>query len=719
MKFLKFSILFFIVISFFGACKTSSKSTYSKEKKYTAYLFSYFTSNRKADESIHFAISMDGLHFTALNNNQPIISSEKISLTGGVRDPHILRGDDGETFYMVVTDMVAANGWDSNRGMVLLKSKDLVNWTSSTVHIPTAFKEFEKINRVWAPQTIYDPIEKKYMVYFSMREGTEPDKIYYSYANKEFTALETVPKQLFFKPDKGASIDGDIIYKDGKYHLFFKTEGSGAGIKVAVSDKLTEGYRLIDKYVQQTRDQVEGSGVFKLNDGSGYILMYDVYTKGKYQFTKTTDFENFKIIDSDIIMNFHPRHGTVMPITTKEAERLIKKWLNPQDVILSYQSRQVKRNNIVFDTANKKLYLPLLAGSSLKNFDPQFAKFPGVTITTSNSDFSKGEVKYKVTIPGKPAETFTVQALENNNPVLNGYYADPYILYSNKTGQFYLYPTSDGFVDWAGNYFKVFSSSDLVQWKDEGVILDLPKDVKWAKKNAWAPTIIEKKVNGQYKYFYYYTAAQKIGVAVADTPTGPFTDSGAPIIATKPNGIKGGQEIDPDVFQDPVSGKTYLYRGNGYLAGIELNDDMISTKPETLTIMTPDRTFREGAHVLYRNGVYYIIWSENDTRSPDYRVRYGMTRSPLGKVVIPENNIVLQRNDTLGIYGTGHHSTIKIPSRDEWYIVYHRFTYPNGINMGNNAGFHRETCIDKMEFNTDGTIKQIVPTHRGIAPVKL
>ena len=70
-----------------------------------------------------------------------------------------------------------------------------------------------------------------------------------------------------------------------KYHLFFKTEGEGAGIKIAVSDKLTEGYVLQDKYVQQTKDPVEGAGVFKLNNGEGYILMYDVYTKGKYQFT--------------------------------------------------------------------------------------------------------------------------------------------------------------------------------------------------------------------------------------------------------------------------------------------------------------------------------------------------------------------------------------------------------------------------------------------------
>jgi arabinoxylan arabinofuranohydrolase len=295
-------------------------------KKYNAYLFTYFTGNKKSEEAIRFAISYDGYNFKALNNNNPVILSEKISSTGGVRDPHILRGADGKTFYMVVTDMVSANGWSSNRAMVLLKSKDMINWTSSVVNIQKKFPGNEDLLRVWAPQTIYDKHAGKYMIYFSMKHGNDPDKIYYAYANKDFTDLESEPKQLFFSPTNGACIDGDIIHKDGKYHLFFKTEGSGAGIKIAVSDKLTEGYVLQDRYVQQTKDPVEGSGVFKLNNSDDYILMYDVYTKGKYQFTKSKDLYHFTVIDQDISMDFHPRHGTVMPITAKEAKTLLKKW---------------------------------------------------------------------------------------------------------------------------------------------------------------------------------------------------------------------------------------------------------------------------------------------------------------------------------------------------------------------------------------------------------
>jgi unsaturated rhamnogalacturonyl hydrolase len=297
-----------------------------KMSLYQAYLFVYFTGNDKTGEQIRFALSKDGYHFQALNRNLPVIPSAKISETGGVRDPHILRGADGKTFYMVATDMVSANGWSSNREIVLLKSTDLVNWTSSVVNIQRRFQGNDSLLRVWAPQTFYDATTGKYMIYFSMKHGKEPDKIYYAYANSDFTDLDTAPEQLFYSPTNGACIDGDIVYKDGKYHLFFKTEGEDRGIKVAYSDKLTGGYILRDRYVQQTKDPVEGAGVFKLNDAEEYILMYDVYTKGRYQFTKTKDLENFEVIDEEVSMDFHPRHGTVIPITAGEAGRLKTRW---------------------------------------------------------------------------------------------------------------------------------------------------------------------------------------------------------------------------------------------------------------------------------------------------------------------------------------------------------------------------------------------------------
>lgn len=605
-----------------------------EEKDFVAYLFPYFTGNKVEEEAIHFAVSNDGYNYKALNENKPVIDSKAISSTGGVRDPHILRGEDGKTFYMVVTDMTSSKGWDSNRAMILLKSTDLVNWTSNIINIQNKYSGQEDLKRVWAPQTIYDPEAGKYMVYWSMKHGDGADIIYYAYTNSDFSDLEGEPKQLFFPENGKSCIDGDIILKDGTFYMFYKTEGHGNGIKLATTTSLTSGKWVEHEgYKQQTTDAVEGSSVFKIINSDTYILMYDVYMKGKYQFAETKDLQNFKVIDHEISMDFHPRHGSVIPITRSELKAVTEKW-------------------------------------------------------------------------GMPAGFSAVP----NNPVLTGFYADPDILYSNKTHKYYIYPTSDGFDGWSGYYFKAFSSENLKDWKDEGVILDLKKDVSWANRNAWAPCIEEKEIDGKYKYFYYFTAAQKIGVAVADDPTGPFVDSGKALIDFKPKGVSGGQEIDPEVFTDPKTGKSYLYWGNGYMAVAELNKDMVSIKKNTIVERTPDNTFREAITVFYRNGIYYFLWSEDDTRSENYRVRYGTSDTPTGKIQIPENNLILAKDPSKGIYGTGHNSVLQIPGKDEWYIVYHRFNRPNGIKMGDAAGYHREVCIDKMEFNADGSIKPVIPT---------
>lgn len=321
-------LLAIVIVGFYpGDAKGITNDRPFVSKADSAYLFVYFTGNGAGEEAIHFALSPDGYHYKALNKDKAVLSPADISVTGGVRDPHILRGKDGKTFYMVATDMnVSKNGWGANGGMVMMKSKDLIHWSSKVVNIPNTFPAFAQVNRVWAPQTIYDAAQKKYMLYWSMRFGNGPDKIYYAYANPDFTGLSSLPKQLFFKPDGGATIDGTIAIKDGKYHLFFKTEGGGAGIKKAVSDKLTEGYVLYYKYLHQTKEAVEGADVFKLINSDTWILMYDVYMKGKYQFCKSTDLENFEILDQDITMDFHPRHGTIIHLSAKEAKSLTDHW---------------------------------------------------------------------------------------------------------------------------------------------------------------------------------------------------------------------------------------------------------------------------------------------------------------------------------------------------------------------------------------------------------
>lgn len=630
------SLIFSVVLSAFSQQKEV------QEKDYVAYLFTYFTGNHISEEAVCYAVSMDGYSYWALNGGKPVLDSKVISSTGGVRDPHILRGEDGKTFYMVLTDMVSANGWDSNRAMVLLKSNDLVNWTHTVINMQKKYEGQESLKRVWAPQTIFDPEAGKYMVYWSMQYAGGPDIIYYAYANDDFTDLEGEPKVLFLPENRKSCIDGDIVYKDGVFHLFYKTEGHGNGIKVATTRSLTSGQWTEEPdYKQQTTDAVEGVGTFKLIGQDKYILMYDVYMKGRYQFTETTDLKNFKVIDNDVKMNFHPRHGTIIPITRDELLRITEKW-------------------------------------------------------------------------GKPAELGQLP----NNPVLPGFHADPEIVYSHQTKKYYIYSTTDGQPGWGGWYFTAYSSDDLKHWTYEGVILDLKSEqVPWANGNAWAPCIEEKLVKGKYKYYFYYSGNPKngqgkqIGVAVADSPTGPFVDLGHPIITESPVG--GGQQIDVDVFTDPVSGKTYLYWGNGYMAGAELNKDMVSIKKKTLTVMTPeggtlqDYAYREAPYVFYRNGLYYFMWSVDDTGSPNYHVAYGTSKSPLGPIEVAAQPVVLKQNPEQQIYGTAHNSVLQIPGTDEWMIVYHRI---NKWYLKDAPGVHREVCIDRLQFNDDGTIQPVVPT---------
>lgn len=706
----------------------------AEDEGYSAYLFSYFTGNTQWGEQIRFAVSMDGYNYTPLNNGDPVISSDTIALKKGVRDPQILRGADGKTFYMVVTDMRSGEGWTSNRGMVLLKSTDLVNWTHSTVHFPERFPDtWSNVTRVWAPETVYDPAVGKYMVYFSLRTSDPGsyDKIYYAYANEDFTDLEHEPIYLY---DRGsATIDGNIIYneKDGLFHLFFKTEGTGGIQKVKAHTLTAEedkepGSQWFGQTenLQQTNVAVEGVGVFRLINSDTWVMMYDCYGSGYYQFCSSEDLENFTWIQNTATSGvFTPRHGTVLPITAEEAERLVQKWpsTSMSATPLGANNLSVKPTNVSINTSKKTIFLPVEFGTDLSSFDPQLYGITGTVVSpVGEQDFTRGAVNYTFSMEGKDPVTYSVEAEINANPVIPDFHADPEVLYSKKTGKFYIYPTTDGYPGWGGYSFNVFSSPDLVNWTDEGTFLDLSTDqVSWANGNAWAPCIEEKWIDGAYRYFFYYSgnagSSKQIGVAISDSPTGPFTDFGKSIISKSPTG--GGQQIDVDVFTDPVTGRSYIYWGNGYMAVAELNEDMVSLKEGTTKVITPsggtlsDYAFREAPYVFYRDGLYYFLWSVDDTGSPNYHVAYGTSTSPMGPVQVAKEPIVLIQDAANQLYGTAHNSILQIPGRDEWYIVYHRI---NKHYLSNAPGVHREVCIDRLYFNEDGTIRRVIPTRQGI-----
>ena len=655
-----FSSLLLAALAWGTPLQVSAAKKAATNNKYAGYLFAYFEGSGNQQEHLRFAISEDAKNWYALNDNQPIIASDSISTSGGIRDPHILRGEDG-CYYIVATDMnTVKNGWKDNPGIVLMKSKDLVNWTHSKIVLKEDYKEhFSDAYWVWAPQTIYDKKAKKYMIYFTLQrtgDGRKSLVTYYAYANKDFTGFESEPKVLFNA--KYGCIDNDIIERNSVYHMFYKGNIKNAegkeiqnGIQQATAKNLKgpwkEDFKFIDAYAD-SKTGVEGSGVFKLNDKNEYVLMYDLYGSGRYEYQTSKDLNTFSTKPESFRKDFFPRHGTVCSVTKDEMERLQQKW--------------------------------------------------GYVLNRS----------------------YTGQG----NPILPGFHADPEILYSNKTGKYYIYSTTDGKPGWGGYNYYVYSSADLKEWKNEGVALDAKSDqIAWANGNLWAPAAIEvKQKNGSYKYYLYFSARpndngrKQMGVAVSDSPTGPFVDLGQPLLAKNHPGCNG-QLIDVDVFMDPVSKKPYLYWGNSFMAGAELEPNMTKIKDETVTVMTPkggslrDYAYREAPYVFYRNGLYYFMWSVDDTGAANYHVAYGTSKSPLGPIEVAKDPIVLIQDPQHEIYGTAHNSVIQKPGTDEWYIVYHRI---NKDYIHFQPGVHREVCIDKLEFNADGTIKRVVPTHGGI-----
>jgi beta-xylosidase len=303
-------------------------------------------------------------------------------------------------------------------------------------------------------------------------------------------------------------------------------------------------------------------------------------------------------------------------------------------------------------------------------------------------------------IVGLGVKAQSVDTVNAPAAALPGVYADPNITAFGK--KFYIYPTTDGTVGWMSTYFTCWSSDNLVNWKNEGVILNLPKDLTWAKERAWAPAIAKKN----NKYYFYYSADVNIGVAVSDKPTGPFKDPiGKPLIK---RGSLRGQMIDPMVLVDD-DGSAYMYWGQGQCHAVKLNDDMVSCDTSKIINFKPEG-YNEGPFVIKRKGVYYLMWSEYDTRDPRYSIAYATSTSPLGPFTKVVNQPVLKGKGV--VKGAGHHSVVNVPGTDQWFIAYHRFKIPGG------DGYNRETCISPMCFNEDGKILP-VNVFEKVKPVKI
>ena len=294
----------------------------------------------------------------------------------------------------------------------------------------------------------------------------------------------------------------------------------------------------------------------------------------------------------------------------------------------------------------------------------------------------------------------------SGNPIVKGWYADPEAAVFGK--QYWIYPTYSAAYE-EQVFFDAFSSTDLVHWKKHSRIVDT-SSIKWAKRAVWAPAIIKK----DRKYFLFFAANDiqnnneygGIGVAVSDKPEGPFRDYlGKPLIDKFHN---GAQPIDQFVFKDK-DGKYYIIYGGWKHCNIaRLKDDFTGFIPfEDGTVfkeITPDN-YVEGPIMFIRKNKYYFMWSEGGWGGPNYSVAYAIADSPFG----PFQRIdkILQQDSAVAT-GAGHHSVIRNPKDDSWYIVYHR--RPLGETHHN----HRATCIDRMYFDEKGFIKPVKISFEGV-----
>ncbi len=301
---------------------------------------------------------------------------------------------------------------------------------------------------------------------------------------------------------------------------------------------------------------------------------------------------------------------------------------------------------------------------------------------------------------------FAVLCLNNadaQNPVIrNQFTADPTARVFN--GKMYLFPSHDipapesvARKDWfCMEDYHVFSSSNLTDWTDHGVIVTQQK-VEWvnpASYSMWAPDCVER--NG--KYYFYFPANLKtgrgfgIGVAIADKPEGPYIPQSEPI-----EKVRG---IDPSVFIDK-DGQAYIYYSLNRIFAAKLKDNMteLASDPVVLGDL-PTKGLVEGPFFFERNGIYYLTYPhvENVTE----RLEYAISDNPLGPFTVKG---VIMDETPMGTW-TNHHSLVEY--NGQWYLFYHNSAYSPKFDK------NRSVCIDSLFFNPDGTIQKVIPTFRGV-----
>lgn len=291
------------------------------------------------------------------------------------------------------------------------------------------------------------------------------------------------------------------------------------------------------------------------------------------------------------------------------------------------------------------------------------------------------------------------------NPVItHKYTADPAALVYNDT--VYLYAGHDECPP-NQNFYKmhewlIFSSTDMVNWTEHQ---PFPANAfEWAVDDAWAAHTIER----DGKFYWYVTVSHKnihgkaIGVAVADHPTGPFKDAiGEALITnnmTQHTDISW-DDIDPAIYIDD-NGQAYIFWGNTVLKYARLKDNMIEIDGPIQTIDLP--FFTEAPWIHKKDDYYYLTYAY---QFPE-KTAYAMSKSIEGPW---EYKGIL--NEVAGNSNTNHQAIIEY--KNNWYFIYHNGSIPTA-----GGSFRRSVCIDRLHYNTDGTLKRVIMTTEGVDPVK-
>jgi beta-xylosidase len=294
------------------------------------------------------------------------------------------------------------------------------------------------------------------------------------------------------------------------------------------------------------------------------------------------------------------------------------------------------------------------------------------------------------------------KTLQINNPIIKDKYTgDPAALvYKDKV---YLYAGHDeapnDFNFYKMNEWLVYSSSDMVNWQEHPVPLKVT-DFAWAKSDAWAAQVIER--NG--KFYWYVTVehgtipGKSIGVAVSDSPTGPFKDALGKAIVTNDMTTKTSiswDDIDPTVIIDD-DGQAYLFWGNTVCHYAKLKANMVELDGPIQIVTLPN--FTEAPWIHKKNDWYYLSYAY---QFPE-KIAYAMSKSINGPW---EYKGIL--NEIAGNSNTNHQSIIEFKGKD--YFIYH-----NGAAQPNGGSFRRSVCVDRLYYNEDGTLKRVIMTTEGI-----